>query len=67
MAKDFSILFDSSMYLNRFMGGIAVNRIPPKYGSSVLSRVRYAFPPRGCLEERVRSLYMTPSDSDTCW
>lgn len=27
-------------HLNRFIGGIAVNRIPPKYGSSVLSKVR---------------------------
>lgn len=27
-------------YLKRFIGGIAVNRMPPKYGSSVLSNVR---------------------------
>ena len=27
------------------MGGIAVNLIPPKYGSSVFSNVKYALPP----------------------
>ena len=32
-------------YLNLFMGGMAVKRMPPRYGSSVLSRVRYALPP----------------------
>ena len=37
------------------MGGIALNLTPPRYGSSGLSKLRNAFPPRGCLLLRVRS------------
>jgi hypothetical protein len=32
-------------YMCRFMGGMMVKRMPPRYGSSMLSRVRDARPP----------------------
>lgn len=44
-----------SMSRKRFIGGMALNFTPPRYGSSGLSRLRKAFPPRGCLLLRVRS------------
>lgn len=44
-----------SMSRKRFIGGMALNLTPPRYGSSGLSRLRKAFPPRGCLLLRVRS------------
>lgn len=34
-----------NQYLKRFIGGIAVKRTPPKYGSSMFSRVSDALPP----------------------
>jgi hypothetical protein len=35
----------SLAYMCRFMGGMMVKRMPPRYGSSMLSRVRDARPP----------------------
>jgi hypothetical protein len=51
-AHAFSPPDSCSMSRKRFVGGMAVNLTPARYGSSSLSRLRYAVPPVGCVALR---------------
>lgn len=43
------------MSRKRLVGGMAVNLMPCRKGSSVLSRLRYAVPPIGCTLQKPAS------------